>query len=116
MVRQPNSFFDTEHFIDISVPLTSGMLIWPVDPPVEISRMRDQNAGDPATVSKIDMGAHTGTHMDAPLHFISAAPSMDAMPMAAGIGPYRVIELGDELAISRASQKIMMHNYFGLLI
>ncbi len=103
MVSQRNTSSDTEYFIDISVPLTSGMLNWPGDPPVEISRMRDQNDGDPATVSKIDMGAHTGTHMDAPLHFISGAPSMDAMPMAAGIGLCRVIELGDQLAISRAS-------------
>lgn len=103
MVSQRNSCFDTEHFIDISVPLTSGMLNWPGDLPVDISRVRDQNAGDSATVSRIDMGAHTGTHMDAPLHFISGAPGMDAMPISAGIGPCRVIELGDELAISRAS-------------
>lgn len=92
-----------EHFIDISVPLTSGMLNWPGDPPVTISRMRDQNAGDDATVSRLDMGAHTGTHMDAPLHFISGAPGLDTMPIAAGIGPCRVIELEDERSVSRAS-------------
>lgn len=97
---------DPEHFIDISVPLTSDMLNWPGDPPVTITRMRDQNAGDDATVSRLDMGAHTGTHMDAPLHFISAAPGMDSMPIAAGIGPCRVIELNDERSISRTSLEI----------
>jgi arylformamidase len=93
----------TEHFIDISVPLASGMLNWPGDPEVTITRMRDQNAGDNATVSRLDMGVHTGTHMDAPLHFISGAPGMDTMPITAGIGPCRVIELDDEQSISRAS-------------
>jgi len=93
----------TEHFIDISVTLASGMLNWPGDPEVTITRMRDQNAGDNATVSRLDMGVHTGTHMDAPLHFISGAPGMDTMPITAGIGPCRVIELDDEQSISRAS-------------
>ena len=92
-----------ELFIDISVPLMSGMLNWPGDPEVTITRMRDQNTGDNATVSRIDMGAHTGTHMDAPLHFISGAPGMDTMPITAGIGPCRVIELDDEQSISRVS-------------
>lgn len=94
---------DPEDFIDISVPLRSGMLNWPGDPPVTITRMRDQNAGDEANVSRLDMGAHTGTHMDAPVHFISGAPGMDTMPITAGIGPCRVIELADEQSISRAS-------------
>ena len=103
MANQRSSSFDTEQYIDISVPLTSGMLSWPGDPPVDICRVRDQNDGDSATVSRIDMGAHTGTHMDAPLHFISGAPGMDTMPITAGIGPCRVIELGDERVVSRAS-------------
>lgn len=93
-----------DHFMDISVPLTSGMVNWPGDPPVmTISRMQDQSTGDGATVSRLDMGAHTGTHMDAPLHFISGAQGIDTMPIAAGIGPCRVIELDDERSISRAS-------------
>jgi arylformamidase len=97
---------EPDHFIDISVPLTSGMLNWPGDPEVTISRMRDQNSGDQATVSRLDMGVHTGTHMDAPLHFISGAPGMDTMPVKAGIGPCRVIALDDDESISRASLEI----------
>ena len=93
----------TTRFIDISVPLVSGMVNWPGDPPVRISRMRDQNSGDDATVSRLDLGAHTGTHMDAPLHFIEQAPGIDTIPLDAVIGPCRVIELEDETAISRTS-------------
>jgi arylformamidase len=90
-------------FIDISVPLVSGMLNWPGDPAVKISKMKDLDSGDEATVSRLDFGAHTGTHMDAPLHFLDQAPGMDAMPLDAVIGPCRVIQLDDEKAVSRTS-------------
>ncbi len=103
MTNEQLSQPDPEHYMDISVPLTSGMLNWPGDPPVTITRMRDQDAGDDATVSRLDMGAHTGTHMDAPLHFISGAAGMDTMPIRAGIGPCRVLDLDGEQSISRAA-------------
>ena len=94
---------DPVPFIDISVPLVSGMLSWPGDPPVHISKVRELHAGDHATVSQLDMGAHTGTHMDAPLHFIERAPGIDTLPLDAVIGPCRVIEIDDASAVSRAS-------------
>jgi arylformamidase len=90
-------------FIDISVPLVSGMLNWPGDPPVHITRILDQAAGDDATVSRLDMGAHTGTHMDAPLHFIDGAAGIESMPLDAVIGTCRVIELDDEMRVDRES-------------
>lgn len=89
--------------IDISVPLVSGMVNWPGDPPVVITKMRDRAKGDKATVSRLDLGAHTGTHMDAPIHFVDKAPSLDSLPLEAVIGPCRVIELDDQISISRAS-------------
>lgn len=82
-------------WIDISVPLKSGMVHWPGDPPVSIIRTSDLAKGDPATVSRLSMGSHTGTHMDAPLHFIRIGRSLDEMPLAATIGPARVIEIRD---------------------
>lgn len=90
-------------FIDISIPIIPGMITWPGDPPVDISRMRDQGKGDDATVSRINMGAHTGTHMDAPLHFIAGEAGMESMPLEATLGVCRVIEVGDEHSISRKS-------------
>ncbi len=52
-------------WIDVSVPLRSGMVHWPGDPPVEIERTLEMEHGDVADVSKISMGSHTGTHTDA---------------------------------------------------
>ncbi len=56
--------------MDISVPLRSGMVHWPDNPAVRIERMLDMERGDVANVSTISLGSHTGTHMDAPIHFV----------------------------------------------
>jgi arylformamidase len=78
-------------WIDISVPIYSGMVHWPDNPPVLIERIMDLAHGDAANVSKIEMGAHTGTHMDAPRHFLADGIGLDEMPLDATIGPARVI-------------------------
>lgn len=61
----------TVPWIDISVPIYSGMVHWPDNPAVLIERMQDMSRGDAANVSKLELGAHTGTHMDAPHHFFA---------------------------------------------
>lgn len=80
-------------WIDVSVGLHDGMVHWPGDPGVAISRALSRDRGDAANVSKLDMGAHTGTHMDAPLHFIDGGAGIDALPLDVTIGPARVIEI-----------------------
>ncbi len=42
--------------------------------------------GDVANVSKLSMGFHTGTHMNAPLHFIQEGEGLDEMPLTAAMG------------------------------
>jgi arylformamidase len=86
-------------WIDISVPLYSGMVHWPDNPPVKIERMLDMNRGDKCNVSTLAMGSHTGTHMDAPLHFIKTGKGLDRMPLDATIGPARVIAIRDAESI-----------------
>lgn len=81
--------------MDISVPVRNGMVQWPGDPPFHIERATDQEKGDAATVSRMSLGVHTGTHMDAPLHFIRNARSIDTIPLDATVGPARVIAIGD---------------------
>jgi arylformamidase len=71
------------------------MVHWPDNPPVRIERMLDMEHGDVANVSKISMGSHTGTHMDAPLHFLQEGEGLDEMPLTATIGRARVIEIYD---------------------
>jgi len=86
-------------WVDVSVPLRSGMVHWPDNPPVRIERMLDMERGNVANVSSLSLGAHTGTHMDAPLHFVRGGQGMDAMPLGATIGRARVIEIRDPTSI-----------------
>ena len=89
----------TETWIDVSVPLRTGMVHWPDNPPILIERMLDIERGDVANVSKLSMGAHTGTHMDAPLHFFRTGKGIDTMPLTATIGRARVLEIHDPESI-----------------
>lgn len=78
-------------WIDITVPLRTGMAHWPGDPPVSLERISDMDRGDEANVGVLHMSAHTGTHMDAPLHFVKDGAGIDEMPLDATVGPARVI-------------------------
>jgi arylformamidase len=86
-------------WIDVSVTLRTGMVNWPGDPPARISHALDMERGDPCTVSLLEMGAHTGTHMDAPAHFIRGGIGIDSIPLDAAIGSARVILIRDRESI-----------------
>lgn len=86
-------------WIDISLPLHNEMVHWPGDPPLRIKRVHDLNHGDSHTLSEISMGSHTGTHIDAPLHFIQKGISIDKMPLDVTVGRARVIEIQDAESI-----------------
>src|SRR5579872_70242 len=75
------------------------MVHWPGDPPVVIDRVQSIEHGDSANVSQVNMGLHTGTHMDPPLHYVREGVSLDEMPLDATIGPCRVIQIDDPISI-----------------
>ncbi len=83
-------------WIDASVPLHTGMVHWPTDPSVRIERFADMEKGAICNVSKVDMCAHAGTHMDGLNHFIRNGAPLDTVPFDAVIGPCRVIEIKDD--------------------
>jgi len=72
---------------DVSLPISSAMLTWPGDPPASVRRTSDVAAGDSSTVSELTLGSHTGTHVDAPVHFIAGGSGVDEVPLDAMIGP-----------------------------
>lgn len=88
-------------WIDVSVPVHSGMVHWPGDPEVVIERAKSIAKGDEANLTRIDMSAHTGTHMDAPLHFFEDDPSIEELPLEIAMGPARVIAIEGEEPIDR---------------
>jgi len=101
LMRQPLPWaLDEQAWIDVSVPLRAGMVHWPGDPGATVEKMRDLERGDPATLSFLSMGAHTGTHMDAPSHYVKGGPSLDSFAAEAGIGPARVVASRSRSAVS----------------
>jgi arylformamidase len=89
-------------WIDISIPLRNNMVHWPSDPAPKIVRLKDANAGDKVTLTDLHFISHTGTHLDAPLHFMKGGGSIDKMPLDVAIGPARVIEIKDKESIKPA--------------
>jgi arylformamidase len=86
-------------WIDVSVPIRSGMVHWPDNPPIELVRTEDLEKGDPATVSQLTLGVHSGTHVDAPVHFLAGGAGVDTLPLEALIGKARVVSIDDPHAI-----------------
>jgi arylformamidase len=91
-----------QQWIDISVPLQTGMVNWPGDPRVTIAPLRDMERGGSANVCRISMSTHTGTHMDAPRHMLRGGKSLDTLPLEATIGRARVVEIRDRKSIQVA--------------
>jgi arylformamidase len=71
------------------------MVHWPGDRPFHRDRNESIDKGDQANVSEMSGSVHTGTHMDAPVHFINGGESIDSIPLDACIGPARVIRIQD---------------------
>jgi arylformamidase len=89
-------------WIDISIPIYAGMVVGPHDPPTEIKLIRDPAKGDIVTMSQITTISHTGSHIDAPRHFIRNGTTVDELPLDIFIGPARVIEIKDTVSIKPA--------------
>ena len=80
---------------DVTVPISNELPAWPSDPAVEISDWRSLPAGDGANVSMLNFGAHTGTHVDAPAHFIDGAGKVEALDLEVLIGEADVVAVPD---------------------
>jgi arylformamidase len=78
--------------LDVSVPIRSGMFVFDGDPPVRLDQVATLAAGHHCNLSRLDFGVHSGTHVDAPVHFIDGAGGVDAMPLEAMIGPALVVD------------------------
>ena len=84
-------------WIDISTPLRTGMRHWPGDPDVMVRQ------------DLLSMHPHTGTHVDAPRHYIPEAKTIDGLPLAALIGKARVVDIAhlDENSVARGERILL---------
>jgi arylformamidase len=84
---------------DVSVPLSAALPAWPGDPAIEIQEWRTLANGDGANVSVVHFGAHSGTHVDAPAHFIEGAKKVESLELEALIGEAEVIEVPEDCRV-----------------
>jgi arylformamidase len=82
---------------DVSVPISARTPTYPGDPQIEIGPWLSLASGDDANVSELRFGAHTGTHVDAPAHFIDGAPGLQSMSLEILTGQATVVELAAEV-------------------
>ena len=78
-------------WLDVTVPIHADMVVYDGDPPVEVASALALERGDPANVTRLTLGSHTGTHVDAPLHFLPGGSTVDRLPLEALMGPVLVI-------------------------
>jgi arylformamidase len=79
-------------YIDVTVPLRPGMQLYEGDPPVALQRVSSLAGGGICNLSRLDFGLHSGTHIDAPLHFIDGAPGVESTPLEALLGEACVVD------------------------
>ncbi len=90
------------HIYDISVCLSESVPVWPGDPGIRITHASHIDRGDAYTVSRLDLGAHTGTHVDAPAHFISGGVPIDGLDLGVLVGPVQVVHALDAEVLTAA--------------
>ena len=83
---------DAGSWTDVSVALRPDIATFPGDPIYSIERALAIANGAICNVSRLDMGVHTGTHLDAPSHFIDGAAGTESIQLGACIGPAWVVD------------------------
>lgn len=90
----------TSGWIDVSVGVgTSSLPTWPGSPGASLSTLMSRAAGDPANASLLTMDVHTGTHVDAPRHFVDGGACVEALDLDVLNGEAFVAAVPDVLAI-----------------
>lgn len=88
---------ETVRVMDITLPFSERLPVWPGDTPVQIAR-----ATDFVTISDLRMSSHAGTHLDAPAHFIPQGRTVDQLSLESLIGPAWVVACASMACASTA--------------
>ena len=86
---------------DLTLPLDPSTPLYPGDPPFELDMYRRLSAGDSSNNSRLHMGTHNGTHIDAPIHFIEGGGTVESIPPESLVGPCLLVDVGDAEMITR---------------
>jgi GntP family gluconate:H+ symporter len=100
-------------WIDVTATLDPARTpVYQGDAPMKFDFLKDMRKGDKLTLSVYSMGAHSGTHIDAPMHFIAGGAPIDQVPLQPLIGPARVIDIPDSVQAIDAAE-LNRHDWKG---
>lgn len=94
---------DGRRAIDISVPNRPGMHGYPGDPSLQVDSVRAIERGDVCNLSLLTMGSHTGTHVDAPYHFLKGGARLGEVSLDRMVGSALVVDLRGRAAVDAAA-------------
>jgi arylformamidase len=80
-------------WIDLTTTISDGMAYWPDNAPVRIKKTLSIAAGNAANVTEMSLSVHTGTHVDAPLHFLKDGDDVTRLDLQTLMGPAVVVEI-----------------------
>lgn len=80
-------------YIDISVPVYPGMTVWPGAPSPRFDLRCDMEHGAEANDSDVFFNLHSGTHVDAPSHFVRGGRTADDLSLDTLMGDAYVAEI-----------------------
>ena len=89
--------------IDVSVSNGPGQHVYPGDPEPRVESVRAIARGDVCNVSLLHLGSHTGTHVDAPYHFLKDGPRLGQVALDRMVGPCLVADLRGRPAVDAAA-------------
>jgi len=88
---------------DISLTVRARMPVYPGESTPLLEPTSQMERGDSYNVSRLTISTHTGTHIDAPRHFLPGGASVDQIPVDALVGPALVVEMPVEQEITAAN-------------
>src|SRR4029077_7437062 len=105
--------FGAAGWVDVTAPIDPATTpIYPGDAPIKLDFLQHLDKGGKLTLSAFAFGAHTGTHVDAPMHFIKGGASLDQIPLQRFIGPVRVIDCSAAAKVIDAAE-LNKHDWRG---
>ena len=80
---------------DVSLMISPGLPVWPGDPAIVLEQVESMDSGANANVSRLDVGVHVGTHVDAPHHFMNDGRTVEQFSLDVLTGTCYVTQLPD---------------------
>lgn len=84
---------------DLTLTISPLMPVWPGDPPVVLEQVESMDRGGHANVSKLVCSVHTGTHVDAPHHFLNDGRTVEGLDLDILIGLAEVVRIPDPVRL-----------------